>query len=169
MEKNAEYWIKKLDMQKHPEGGYFKEVYRSSDIISNGFLPERYADSRNASTSIYFLLKGTDLSAFHKLKSDEIWHFYEGSPLTVHVINETGDLAEHRLGDNPENNESFQIIIKAGTYFGAEIVNKDSYSLIGCTVAPGFDFRDFELAKRSNLLFKFPQHKQIIEILTRIE
>jgi predicted cupin superfamily sugar epimerase len=170
MTKNAEYWIKKLGLSKHPEGGYFKEIYRSDDILKENFLADRYKGNRSVSTSIYFLLKSSEFSAFHRLKSDEIWHYYQGSALSLYIIDDKGILTEKKLGPDPENNESFQIIINAGSWFGAKVFdnsdNNDSFTLIGCTVAPGFDFKDFELGQRDKLISLFPKHKKIIKELT---
>jgi uncharacterized protein len=164
---NADYWINKLQLQAHPEGGYFREIYRSDETLNKESLPDRYSGKRNFATSIYFLLKGKDKSLFHKLKSDEIWHFYSGSPLTVYIIDENGKLQHEKLGGNFDSGEQFQIIIKKGLWFGAEVNDKTSFSLIGCTVSPGFDFNDFELGERDKLLKQYPEHKNIIDILTK--
>ena len=164
---NADYWINKLKLEAHPEGGYFREIYRSEEEINQGSLPDRYNGKRNLSTSIYFLLKENGRSLFHKLKSDEIWHFYSGSALTVYIIEENARLDRLILGSNFESDEQFQIIIRKNQWFGAVINDKKSYSLIGCTVTPGFDFNDFEIGDRSNLLKLYPEHRNIIELLTK--
>lgn len=166
MNTNTEYWINKLNLSKHPEGGYFKEVYRADEIINKNSLPERYIGDRKFSTSIYFLLDGNDKSHFHKLKSDEIWHFYEGSSVSVYIIYPDGILEIKKLGNDFENGEAFQVIIPKGTWFGAEVNDKKSFSLFGCSVSPGFDFNDFELAEREKLITIFPQHKELIINLT---
>lgn len=165
--KNSEYWIEKLQLQKHPEGGYYKENYRSDEIIKKESLPERYNDERNFSTAIYFLLEKNDVSMFHILKSDEIWHFYKGTSLTIYVIDKKGKLEKIFVGDNPERGEVLQAVIKKGNWFAAKINNPDSFTLIGCTVSPGFNFNDFELAKRNNLLKLFPNHLDIIKMFTK--
>lgn len=162
----AGYWIQHLKLSKHPEGGYFREVYRSGGTIPATALPLQYNGERVFSTSIYFLLEGDDFSAFHRIHSDEIWHFYTGSPLTIHCIDQQGNYYQKKLGENPENNEEFQTLIPSGTWFGAVIDKPRSFSLVGCTVAPGFEFNDFELGKRHDLLQRFPDHKKIIERLT---
>jgi len=108
----AEYLIAKLNLQKHPEGGYYSEVYRSDETIEKDHLPGRYNGKRSFSTLIYFLLKGDDFSAFHRINSDEIWHFYAGASLSVHIINDDGIMEKIVLGNNPENNESFFALIK---------------------------------------------------------
>jgi uncharacterized protein len=161
--KTAEYWIEKLNLHKHPEGGYFNETYRNNENLSADLLPERYKSERCFSTLIYFLLKGEDLSHFHKLKSDEIWHFYTGSRIIVHIINEQGVYSSISLGSDIEKGEVFHYVIQKNSWFGAEVSDKTSFCLIGCTVTPGFDFNDFELGEKQELLSKFPQHKEIIE------
>lgn len=165
---NAEYWIKKLGLEKHPEGGWFKEVYRADEIHKHEHLPERYKGGRHHSTSIYFLLTSDTFSAFHRIKSDELWHFYSGSAVTVYMIDENGNYSETSVGPNNEAGEIFQCVIPRGVWFGAKVNQADSFSLVGCTVAPGFHFDDFELAEREELLKQFPQHKEIIERLTQI-
>ncbi|MCB0723038.1 MAG: cupin domain-containing protein [Ignavibacteriae bacterium] len=164
--KNPEYWIDKLQMKPHPEGGYFKEVYRSEESYSGEHLPERFGGDRSHSTSIYFLLVGEQVSKFHRIKSDEVWHFYEGSPVMVHRITRTGELKSTVLGRNHDAGEQLQFAVPHGEWFGAEVNNKDSYSLVGCTVAPGFHFEDFELAERDTLQKEFPDHIDIIQRLT---
>lgn len=164
---NAEYLIKKLGLQKHPEGGYYRETYRCQDLVNTDNFLTRYKDKRNASTAIYFLLSSDDFSAFHCLKSDEIFHFYSGSSLVVHIINSQGEYTQKKLGTNIAENETFQLVINHGDWFASHVSKPNSYALIGCTVAPGFDFTDFELGKRDNLIKLFPQHSQIITQLTR--
>ncbi|NOT75553.1 MAG: cupin domain-containing protein [Cyclobacteriaceae bacterium] len=164
--KNAQYWITQLKLQSHPEGGFFKETYRSIESIWATALPDRYADSRSFSTAIYFLLRSEDKSLFHRIKSDEIWHFHAGSALTIYVLNKDG-LSEQKLGPEPENGDSLQVVIPAGSWFGAIVNKPDSFTLAGCTVAPGFDFDDFELANSEKLLKEFPDHSQIIKKLTK--
>jgi uncharacterized protein len=160
--KDAQYWIKKLQLAKHPEGGYFKETYRSNETIPAAALPPRFDEDRAFSTAIYFLLTGEDCSALHRIKSDEIWHFYTGSELTIQVIETTGSYGQIRLGA-----DCFQAVVAAGSWFGATVDEPQSYALVGCTVAPGFDFADFELAKRDELIAQFPQHRVMIERLTQ--
>ena len=161
----ADEWIKRLDLKKHPEGGYYREVYRSGEKILAGHLPKRYKSNRNFSTSIYFLLEGNQYSAFHQLKSDELWHFYDGSDLKVYIITPEGDLILRKLGRSDD--AEFQIAIEKHCWFAAEVEDKKSFSLFGCTVSPGFEFEDFELGKREFLIKKFPQHSTLIKKLTR--
>ncbi len=167
MKHDALYWIDNLGLLKHPEGGYFREVYRSEEKIDGAALPERFRTARSISTSIYFLLDGVNFSAFHRLKSDETWHFYAGDSLTLFCITEEGELLEVVLGNDPEKGERLQYTIMEDTWFAARTNQPNSYSLIGCTVAPGFDFEDFELGMRDDLIATFPLYKQIINELTR--
>ena len=163
--KSSSYWIEKLQLQKHPEGGWFREIYRSRDVLED--LPARFSGSRNASTSIYYLLEKKDVSHFHRIQSDEIWHYYAGSSsIRIYCINQTGSTKEYLVGPDFEKEEQFQVVIPAGCWFAAELTNPDGYGLIGCTVAPGFDFADFEMAKRDDLLHQFPRNEEIIIRLT---
>lgn len=163
----AGYWIRQLNLQPHPEGGYFSETYRSSEQIASTTLPARYSGGRSYATGIYFLVEGDSFSALHRIQSDEMWHFYAGSTLTVYVIDPSGQLTEIYLGQNPEDGEVFQAVVKAGCWFGSKVKDPAGYALVGCTVAPGFDFADFELARRHELTSQFPQHTAIIRALTR--
>ncbi len=162
----SQYWIKKLQLQKHPEGGYFREVYRSVETIPKQSLHERYSGERNHSTSIYFLITSDTFSAFHRIKSDETWHFYHGSSITIFIIDENGKYSTVSLGSNPEKDEVFQFTIPHGTWFAASVDEPDSYALIGCTVAPGFQYDDFELGNREEMLKLFPQHEEVIRKFT---
>lgn len=166
MIRDAQYWIDHLHLSKHPEGGYFKEVYRANEFVNKKSLPDRYTSFRSFSTSIYFLLQNHEFSAFHRLKSDEIWHFYEGSALTIIAISPGGNLTKTYLGNNPDKGERFQLLIRKGFWFTASLNVTESYSLVGCTVSPGFDFEDFELGKRIELEKRFPQHKELIRKYT---
>lgn len=165
--KTVDYWIRKLNLVRHPEGGYYREVYRSAEEISEEALSSRYDGPRVFSTAIYYLLSGDEVSFFHRVKSDEIWHFYQGSYLSLYVISPAGKLSEIRLGRNFEAGQVFQAVVPAGHWFGAAVGESNSFSLVGCTVAPGFDFRDFELGQRKELLALYPQHQAIIKKLTR--
>lgn len=165
--KPAAYWVECLRMQPHPEGGYFAETYRSPESLAAEALPGRFSGARSFSTAIYFLLEGHHVSALHRIQADELWHFYAGNPLDVFIISEAGELQTIRLGQNPEAGEVFQAVVLAGRWFGAKPVFPDGYALVGCTVAPGFDFQDFELGDRAALLARFPQHRAVVEALTR--
>ncbi len=167
MKYSADYWIEKLNLQPHPEGGFYAETYRSSETIAQADLPTRYAGNRSFSTGIYFLVKGGQFSALHRIQSDEMWHFYAGTRLTVYSIDNQGQLHTIHLGTQPEQGEVFQAVVSAGCWFGSTVEDPESYALVGCTVAPGFDFADFELAHRNTLQATYPQHQALIARLTR--
>jgi len=167
MKKTAAYWINKLGLEKHPEGGYFKEIYRSDEQHHQSALPERYGGHRNFGTAIYFLLDRDDFSAFHRLNSDETWHLYEGGPLRIHAIDPDGNYQQTKLGLDLEKGEQPFAIMPRGCWFAAELIDKSTYALVGCTVAPGFHFDDFELAERQELIRKFPKHSELISNMTR--
>ncbi len=160
----AKYYIEELELLKHPEGGWFKEVYRSDEIISANEIHERFASERNISTSIYFLLEKNEFSAFHKIKSDELWHFHAGSSLNLFMISPGGQLTIKKLGLDIENDESPQIVVPYGYYFAAK--SNGEFTLSGCTVAPGFEFEDFDMPSRDNLTNLFPAHAELIKLLT---
>lgn len=163
---NAAYWVEKLSLKPHPEGGFFKETYQSQNCLFTKDLPTGFNGSRKISTAIYFLLNDSNFSAFHKIKSDEIWHFYLGNPIEIYYFDKEGQLQRICLGNNPENNEVFQAVVPAGCWFGSRIISKEGFSLVGCTVAPGFDFQDFEMANRNELIADYPQYIDIINQLT---
>ncbi len=164
---DAQYWIDRLDLEPHVEGGYFKETYRSVEHIDKHALPERFNGDRSFCTAIYFLLQNNDFSAFHRINQDELWHFYIGDPLIIHIIDWRGNYSQIKLGMKLDNGEVFQALVPWGSWFGANLQSRDSFALVGCTVAPGFDFADFEIAERDVLVNLFPEHRQIIEQLTR--
>ncbi len=176
----AKYWITKLALQPHPEGGYFREIYRADERIPAAALPPRYRGPRAFATSIYFMLTGTQTSTLHRLASDEQWHFYGGSALCLSMITPNGTLRKVRLGNKADAGEQFQAVIPAGTWMGAQLIGyagtarqqggpdvSRDYALIGCTVAPGFEFEDFTVGKRAQLLEQFPKHRKLIIQLTR--
>ncbi len=164
---DAREWIERLQLVRHPEGGYYRETYRSAEVIPRAALPPRFTGDRAFSTAIYFLLAGDDFSALHRIKQEEVWHFYEGSSLTVHVIDPAGRYEALKVGRNVGAGEWPQAVVRAGCLFGATVNEPGSYALAGCTVAPGFDFADFELPGRARLLELYPQHRSVIERLTR--
>lgn len=164
MNEKAKHYIQKLQLKKHPEGGYFKEIYRGGEMTLID-PPDRRL-KRNYSTSIYFLLEGKQVSKFHRLKSDEIWHFYDGSPIKIYIIDEKGKLSENILGKRMNDEAVFQTVIRKNNWFAAELINKKTFSLVGCTVSPGFDFSDFEFGDREQLSNQFPKLKELIERLT---
>ncbi|MDX1642284.1 MAG: cupin domain-containing protein [Balneolaceae bacterium] len=157
--------VETLGLQSHPEGGYYTEVYRSDGLIEAE--EDGFPDGRHYSTSIYYLLESGDNSHFHRIKSDEVWHHYEGSPITIHIISSTGSYRKLHVGKNFTDGQKPQQIVPAHCWFGVTVDEPDSYALCGCTVSPGFDFDDFEMADRSVLLKKFPEHEEIIVQLTQ--
>lgn len=159
--KTAEYWINTLDLEHHPEGGYFREVYQSSESIPADVLPERYTGQRAYSTSIYFLLKQGEPSCMHRIQSDEIWHFYAGAGTTLHLIHSDGTYNVMKLGAEPDRDQHFQHIVPASTWFSAEVTAPGEFSLMGCTVAPGFEFQDFELGRKEQMMDEFPQYRDL--------
>lgn len=157
--------IVSLGLTRHPEGGWYRETYRAGGAIPDTLLPDRAGGERSFSTAIYFLLERGDISALHRIRSDELWHFYGGAPLIVHLITPEGSYCSLTLGSDPTTGATFQGVVPAGCWFGAETTG--DYSLVGCTVAPGFDFADFEMGCRSGLLSRFAAHASIIRRLTR--
>lgn len=160
--------VKELELLPHPEGGYYKETYRSEGKITQVCLSPDFKGDRNMATGIYFLIEKGNFSALHKIKSDETWHFYYGDALEVIEINEQGKLTITQIGSHLLKGETFQYTVKANTWFGSRVSGNGNFSLVGCTVYPGFDFNDFELAKRQDLTKLFPQHSQLISELTRL-
>lgn len=158
-------YVKLLELNPHPEGGWFKEVYRSSGIHSDGV---HFPAGRCFGTAIYFLIEQSNFSAFHKILSDEIWHFYNGEPLEVIEINSQGELKKTIVGNNLHQGQVFQYTVPAGVWFASRVYGSGKFSLVGCTVSPGFEFRDFELGSRDLLTKQFPLHVEIINALTRI-
>jgi predicted cupin superfamily sugar epimerase len=163
----AKHWIEALQLRPHPEGGMFRETYRSPVTIARQHLPPGFSGERSVATAIYFLLRGDDFSALHRIKSDEMWHFYDGTRLVVTVIDPDGNLSEICLGRDVGAGDVPQAVVPAGCLFGSRLRHPRSYALVGCTVAPGFDFADFEMPGRQELLRAYPQHKAVIEELTR--
>jgi len=159
--------VEELKLLPHPEGGFYKETYRSEGVISENELSGYFSGPRNFCTSIYFLLTAENFSAFHRIKQDEVWHFYHGTPLTVHVIDKEGNYTAHEVGFDLDRKLEPQLTVPAGCWFASSVEVENGYALVGCTVAPGFDFNDFELAKAADLINEYPQHKQIIDKLTR--
>lgn len=155
--KNAEYYIGKLEMSPHVEGGYFKESFLSNDEVRK---------DRKLWSSIYFLLRTGEVSNFHRLKSDELWYYHDGEALTIYMITPDGDLIIKQLGINIENGEVPQVLVPKGHIFGSAM-NNEGFSLVGCMVAPAFEYEDFELFEREYLLNLYPEHKDVILKLTR--
>jgi len=161
MENNPGYWINKLNLQPHPEGGFYKEVFRSQIDVTTA----NNSKVNQAITSIYYLLEGNDYSGFHRLKSDEIWYFHKGSPLHIHVLDNAGFLRSIELSDLETG--SLSVVIPAGLWFAAEIPSKQGFCLASCAVAPGFDFSEFEMAEKDALCEGYPQYADTIARLCR--
>jgi hypothetical protein len=149
--------INELELQAHPEGGYYKETYRSAQTLDG--------QDRHLLTSIYFLLTAENVSRFHRIKSDELWYFHAGSPLIVHTLSKRGH-EQHHLGLDLSKGQQPFLWIPKDTIFGSTILNDEGYSLVSCAVAPGFDFRDFELFERAELLEVFSEYREIVERLS---
>ena len=170
-------YIQLLGLEKHIEGGYFGVFYRSQDKVMP--LDPRYhitneadesVEERYAGTSIYFLLEKDDFSAWHRLKSDEIWHYYDGgSPIDIHVLDEDGRLTTHTLGrPGVTQDASFQVLVRAGCWFAAEVRDKSSFGLVGCTVSPGFEYQDFELADKLYLINQYKNQQESVNKFIRM-
>jgi predicted cupin superfamily sugar epimerase len=159
----AEYWIQHLDLRPHPEGGFYRETYRSTLEVDNRVLPVGYNGNRRLSTSIYYLLRSGEISHLHRLRADEIWYYHYGSSLKIILIDKEGRKHTRFLGARAEKAEHMQVLIPAGTVFAAEVADTGSFSLFGCMVSPGFEFDDFELFSKEDLVQAYPQHAEIIE------
>ena len=164
----AREWIDQLRLQRHPEGGWFRETYRSAEGVARAALPGRFDGDRAFSTAIYYLLDGGEIGALHRIRQDEGWHFYDGSSLTLHLIAPDGTYSTRGLGRDLHRGQEPQAVAPAGWYFAATVDEPGSFSLAGCTVAPGFDFADFELPTCDELCRRFPQHRELIGRLTRV-
>jgi predicted cupin superfamily sugar epimerase len=164
---SIEKLIEHYNLQPHPEGGWYKQTYKSPETIAAAALPKRFPRHRVFSTAIYFLLEKGNFSAFHKIKSDECWHFYAGDPLIIYMIDKDGKLESVMLGNDFESGQMFQFVVPANTWFASRPASKSEYCFVGCTVSPGFDFADFELASREELNRTYPQQVDLINELTR--
>ncbi len=160
----AQIWIDRLDMQPHPEGGHYCRSYLASESLAESALPARYPGARPTGSAIHFLLQASERSVFHRLRSDELWHFYAGAPLAIHEFPHTGGYRQHLLGQDWRRGQRFQVVIPHGGWFGAELLRPaaDSWTLVGATVAPGFDFADFELADPHALLREYGGQQEVL-------
>lgn len=165
MNPRAARWIRRLGLVPHAEGGFYRETYRSDETLSGAALPRRYRGPRAFSTSILFLLEGRGFSAFHRLKSDETWHFHAGGTLRLHLLDPKGRLFIRLLGNGTGRGVTPQVTAQRGTWLAATLARADSYALVGCTVAPGFEFEDWELADAGTLAAAAPRHRAAIERL----
>ncbi|MFJ7850018.1 cupin domain-containing protein [Peribacillus sp. NPDC097206] len=159
---DANYYVTKLGMEPHPEGGFYKRTFESEEQTSDQELSVEFEGKRKLYTSIFFLLGSKDISHLHRLKSDELWYYHAGSPLTIHVIDENGDYKERKLGINLDEGEVPQVLVPKNSIFGSSVMDEDTFSLVGCMVSPGFEFQDFELFTQEELLSKYPQHREVI-------
>lgn len=160
--------IQQLGLRAHPEGGFYKETYRSVGAISQSDLGEDFSGSRNYSTAIYFMLTTETFSAFHRIKQDEFWFFHQGAPITFHTITKQGKYTVQTIGNDISKGHLPQLIVQGGDWFAAEIKSENNFALVSCTVSPGFDFDDFELATKKELTELYPQYTEIISQLTRL-
>lgn len=148
----------KFNLQAHPEGGFYSETYRSDQLTAS--------QDRNLVTCIYFLLTSENVSNFHRIKSDEMWFFHEGSSLTVHTLDTQNGHLLHAVGNEIQKGQTPQLVVPKNTIFGSSVTDENSYSFVSCVVAPGFDFNDFELFTRDALLEEYPESESIISQLT---
>jgi len=163
----AEEIIELLKLKPHPkEGGFFSETYRADETISADFLPPRYTGPRAFGTCIYYLLTPTTFSAMHRLQSDEIFHFYLGDPVEILQLLPNGTGKTVMLGADLRAGTQPQVVVPRGVWQGSRLVAGGKFALLGCTVAPGFDFADYEDARRDDLVRNYPQFQQEIVALT---
>lgn len=168
--KTAQKLIDKLNLAPLPgEGGMFREIYRAQDTIPRSVLPDRFDGDRAYATSIYYLLQAGELSIMHRLHQDEVWHFYQGNPLVLGIIDLDGTARKVHMGHDMDSGEQLQLVLYAGQIFGAQVETPDGFSLVGCTVAPGFEYADFEAPSRSWLLSNYPRHKNLIMQFSRAD
>src|ERR1041384_1819064 len=157
-----------LKLQPHPaEGGYFVETYRSGHLFTPESLPDGYSGPRSASTAIYYLLTPDNFSAMHRLRGDEIFHFYLGDPVELLQINANGIGEVFVLGQDIVADMKLQHMVPGGAWQGSRLRAGGKYALLGTTVVPGFDYQDFEIGERDELLTEFPQFAELIKALTR--
>lgn len=152
-----EYWIEKLNLEPHPEGGFYKEL-PPSDVWMNEMDRPLY-------TNIYFLLTEESPSHFHQIASDEIWYFHYGSSLHVHELLDEDTYKETSVGLDIEKGDVLQYTVKKGSIFGSSVNEGDDYALVSCMVAPGFSFEDFKLFTKNDLRNNYPSHHQIVDKL----
>lgn len=164
MNRDADFWVRTLGLAPHPEGGCFRETWRSAETAEG--LPERFGGPRSLGTSILYLLRAGEHSRLHRLRADEVWHFHDGGPLHLHLLEPATGYRRLTLGRDPERGERWQAVVPAGSWFGAEPAEGAPFSLAGCTCAPGFEYGDFDLGVRRELLARFPAERALVERLT---
>ena len=159
---DSQYFISKLGLEPHPEGGYYKETFKSTEMISDQELTVDFDGKRKLYTSIYFLLTSNNISHFHRIKSDELWYYHAGSSLTIHIIDEKGEYTEIKLGLNIDKGEVPQALVPKNSIFASSVMEEETFSLVGCMVSPGFEFKDLELFTQDDLLSQYPSYKDVI-------
>jgi predicted cupin superfamily sugar epimerase len=162
----AEEAVARLGLERHPEGGFYRETYRAPEVLSRAALPERFAGPRRISTAILYLLPEGEKSRLHRIASDELWHFHLGGPLELVELRPDGRAETTILGGGLERGEVLQRAVAGGRWFGARPRPGAGWCLVGCTVAPGFDFADFELGRKEELLAAYPAARSEIAALT---
>jgi uncharacterized protein len=148
------YWINRLELQHHPEGGFYKEIYRCDEMMEHQGRP------KSTATSIYYLIDSETKSFCHRLKSDELWYHHQGSGVALYMIDESGNWSVQICGTG--EGENLTVLIPKNVWFGARVIDGDAFTLVSCVVTPGFEFVDFEMIDRNELIEKFPQHKEEI-------
>lgn len=161
MSPEAQHWIQTLALTRHPEGGWFRETFRTSETLTAAALPGRFGGPRAFSTSILYLLDAGERSHFHRLRSDEVWWHHGGGGVRLHLLAPEG-VRRLEVGV-----ESPQAVVPHGTWFAAEPIAGAAFALVGCSVSPGFEFEDFELASRTALLAEYPAHRELVMRFTR--
>lgn len=164
---SPEFIIQHYSLEPHPEGGWYRQTYRSAEFFPAKGLPDRFGGDRPFSTAILFLLEQGNFSAFHRIKSDECWHFYAGGPLEIYILDTAGSLELVTLGNEIDAGHLFQYVVPAGRWFASRPAAGSAFSLVGCTVSPGFDFEDFEMAEAEALASQYPEHRDVIRSLCR--
>lgn len=167
MSRSAEYWIRTLSLQPHPEGGCFRETWRSAEHVTADGLPGRFAGPRSLGTSIYYLLRSGERSDLHRLRADEVWHFHDGGGLRLQLITPAGEHVELKLGLDAAAGETPQVVVPNGSWFAAEPAPGTEWVLVGCSVAPGFEYGDFEMGDREDLLARHPRHHELVSRFTK--
>ena len=158
---DARRLIDALGLAAHPEGGWFREVFRSPERIGREGLPERFPTARSLATSILYLLAAGERSCFHRLRADELWCHHAGGAMHLHLLERGASRTLVVGGDTP------QACVPHGTWFAAEPAPAAAFSLVGCFVSPGFEYEDFEFAERERLLTEFPGERDRVMRFTR--
>jgi uncharacterized protein len=163
---DAQFLVQKFGLLPHPEGGFYRETFRSDKDVS--VVLKGNNETRASSTAIYFMVVPGNVSRLHRIESDEVWHFYSGGPLKVIELTKDSEAMyrETILGNDIASGQILQYVVKRGTWFGCFPAEGSAFSFVGCTVAPGFEFQDFELASRAKLLEEFPKAADVIVKLT---